>query len=521
MRRRDFLCGTASLAAGLSAPNVGLSAATDTLRFIPQGDLNTLDPVHTPSPNVRTHGYMVFDTLFGIDNEFRPVPQMIEGFSIEEDGREWQLRLRAGLRFHDGSPVLARDCVASVRRFCKRDPIGQALADATDELSATGDRTFRFRLRRPFPLLPDALSSTPFFMPAIMPERLARTDPLRPVGEVVGSGPFRFEHREWVPGARYVYSRNDDYVPRAEGLLGWTAGPKHVHLGRVEWTVMADPATAFAALVAGEADWWELADFDLLEAIRARPALRLEVTDRTGMKPDLRMNQAIPPFDNPTLRRALLPAIDQCEFCTAMVGDSRLATYPVGLFSPLSPLATDAGLDVLTSPRDPRRAKAAVEAAGYGGEPVVLLSPSNIPTSRAATLLQAQLFRELGFNVDYQEMDWAALAARRTHRDGWNTWILPSPGLCGFNPAEMTLLRTGREAFFGWPVSERLETLRQRWLEAPAPDARAAIAREIQVQALIDLPSIPLGIYVQPTAFRREVAGVLPGFATFWNVRKG
>lgn len=526
MRRRTFLTLAGTAAGSLAAPNLARAQSSRVLRFIPQADLNSLDPMWIPAINVRTHGYMVFDTLYGIDSQYRAVPQMVEGATTENDGKLWSLTLRPGLVFHDGTPVLARDAVASIQRFCVRDPFGQALAAVTDEIAAPDDRTIQFRLKRPFSLLPDVLGSTPLFMPAIMPERLAKTDPWKQVTEMVGSGPFRFLSDEEVSGSRYAYARFEKYQPRENGALGWTSGPKLVHLDRVEWHVITDPSTAFGAMQSGETDWWEYANLNLLDAIQAVPGLKVEVTDPTGLIADLRLNQAIPPFDNPDIRRALLPAIVQKDYCEAMAGTNPSRwRWPVGFFTPGSPMASDVGLDLMTSPRDLAGAARAIKAAGYKGEKVVILSASNLPTAKAASLVAADMLHRVGMKVDYQEMDWGTVATRRmskkpADKGGWSIWINPGPGLSQFNPVDNTLLRTGPQAYFGWPQSNRLEELRNAWLAAPDQAGEQKVAREIQRQAFIDLPMIPLGMYYQPTAYRTNVTGILPGFATFWNVRK-
>ncbi len=527
MRRRSLLglAGGAAVTA-LAAPHIASAQKQSVLKFVPQGDLNSLDPVWIPAINVRTHGYMVFDTLYGMDSEFKAVPQMVEGATTGNDGKVWNLTLREGLMFHDGTKVLARDCVASIKRYCARDPFGQALATATDEISAPDDRTIRFRLKRPFGLLPDVLASTPLFMPAIMPERLANTDPMTQVREVVGSGPFRFIKDEAVSGARYAYAKFDGYKPRGDGPLGWTAGPKIAHVERVEWNVIPDPSTAFAALQSGEADWWEYANLDLLQAMRGSRDLVVETTDKTGLIADLRLNQAIPPFDNPEIRRALLQAVNQEDFNVAMAGtDPSAWRMPVGFFTPGSPMASDVGLDAFKGPRDLDGAARRIKVAGYKGEKVVILSASTIPTAKAASLVAADLFKRIGLTVDYQEMEWATVATRRMRKEpadqgGWNVWINPGPGLSQFNPVANTLLRTGPQAYFGWPKSDELEKLRNDWLDAPDLAAAQAVARDIQRQAFIDLPMVPIGMYYQPTVYRKNVTGVLPGFATFWNVRK-
>jgi peptide/nickel transport system substrate-binding protein len=252
MRRREFLAGSA---ATLALPAVARAQGSRVLKFIPQSDLTVLDPVWTTAYVTRNHAFMVFDTLYGQDSSYRVSPQMVAGHVVENDSRRWKLTLRDGLKWHDGDRVLARDCVASVQRWGKRDAFGQALLAATDELSAPDDRTIEFRLKKPFPLLPDALGKSPSLMCAMMPERLARTDAFTQVTELVGSGPYRFVASERVPGARAVYERFPDYVPRAEGTPDWTAGPKVVNFDRVEWTTIPDASTAASALRNGEQDW--------------------------------------------------------------------------------------------------------------------------------------------------------------------------------------------------------------------------------------------------------------------------
>ncbi len=197
MHRRQFLAATA---ATLAAPAIVRAAGPRVLRFIPQSDLTVLDPVWTTAYVTRNHGFAVFDTLYGLDGRFRATPQMLAGAVRSANDTEWRLGLRPGLKFHDGTPVLARDCVASIKRWGARDAFGQALMAATDELSAPDDTTILFRLKHPFPLLPDALGKSATSMCPIMPERLAATDPYTQVTEMVGSGPFRFEADERVVG---------------------------------------------------------------------------------------------------------------------------------------------------------------------------------------------------------------------------------------------------------------------------------------------------------------------------------
>jgi peptide/nickel transport system substrate-binding protein len=521
--RRGFLAGAAALA----APHIMAAAEQRVLKFVPQADLAAVDPVFTSAYVTRNHGYLVFDTLYGMDEHYRPQPQMVAGHSIDDDGRTWTFTLRNGLQFHDGTPVLGRDAAASIRRWCKRDTFGQALLAATDEIDAPTDRTLRFRLKRRFPLLPNALAKAPSYMPCIMPERLAVTDPAKQVTEVIGSGPYRFIAAERVQGAHFAYQRFADYVPRSDGTPSFTAGPKHAMFDRVEWHIIPDPATAAAALQAAEVDWWEQPTIDLQSLLRKSGDIVVEITDPTGVIGCIRMNCLQPPFDNPAVRRALLSAVNQDDFMMAIVGvDRSMWRNGVGVYCPASPMANDAGIDVLAK-RDPAATQRALAAAGYGGESVVLLAPTDFPAIGTLADVTADMLKKCGMNVQYQAMDWGTLTQRRTSmaptsQGGWSCFNPAAAGLELFDPTTHNQMRgNSKDAWFGWPTSARLETLRDAWFNAPDLAGQQALCRELQMQNWVDVPFIPLGQFYQPTAYRRSVSGVLKGgFALFYNLRR-
>ena len=206
MQRRSMLKAAAGFAL-LAAPRLVKANTPTTLRFVPVSGLVILDPVSTTGRTTRNHGFLVFDTLYGLDETLNPQPQMVAGHTIEEDGKRWTLTLRDQLRFHDGEKVRGRDVVASIRRFGVRDGLGQSLMAATDELSAPDDQRIVFRLNKPFPHLAQALAGGTTNVAFIMPERLASMDPYKPITEMVGSGPYRFLASEHVAGARSVYER--------------------------------------------------------------------------------------------------------------------------------------------------------------------------------------------------------------------------------------------------------------------------------------------------------------------------
>ena len=523
MHRRQLLRGSAVV---LATPSIARARGANVLKFRPVGDLALLDPVWSGARPTRNHGYLIFDTLYGLDEDLVARPQMAAGHVTEDDGKRWTITLREGLRFHDGEPVLARDVVPSIKRFCARDTFGQALMAATDEIVAADDRRVVFRLKRPFPHLTQALAGGTVLVPCIMPARLAATDPFKQVPEMVGSGPFRFVANEQVAGHIVVYERFAGYVPRADGRTSFLAGPKVVHFDRVEWNIIPDPATTAAALQSGEIDWWEVVSADFVPVMRADPNLRVTTSKLLTAIGIMRFNQLYPPFDNPAVRRAILSVIDQAAAMQVVAGtDPAEWTDRIGLFGPAMPLANDAGIEVMTAPRDIDKAKRDLAAAGYRGEPIVYLDPANSAEQHALNLVGADALRQAGFNVEVSSQDLASVMRRRLSREppdkgGWNvTCTLMDSAYAFWPPGVFPLRGNGARGIWGWSVSPRIEALLQDWYEAPDLTHEKAICRDLQIALWNDVPYIPMGQYSQKTAYRRTITDMPIGFPLFYGVR--
>ena len=525
LSRRTLLTAAS---ASLALPSIVRAAGASTLKFIPQIDLAFLDPHWTTANVTRGHGYLVFDTLYGQDGTFTSSPQMLEGHTVDNDGKLWKLTLRPQLFWHDGERVTARDCVASIRRWAARDAFGGALMAATDELSAPDDRTIQFKLKKPFPLLPQALGKPTTPNPVMMPERLAKTDPFTQITEMVGSGPYRFLADQRVPGARNVYQKFDKYVPRQGGTPEWTAGPKVAYFDRVEWTTMPDAGTKVAAMQSGEQDWWENPTADLLPLLAKQRGLKVINTNLTGNVNMMRPNHLQPPFDNPKVLQALLHVVDQPSCMQAIVGtDTSMYYTPHGVFCPNTPMSSNVGLEPLQGQRDYAKAKEMLKAAGYAGEKITMLIAMDYPQFKAIGDVMADSMGQAGMNVDYVATDWGTMLQRRNNRGpaaqgGWSCFFTGWEGEDHLNPSNHYAMRgngADAAAWPGWCVSPKLEQLRDAWFDAPNEAAQKQVCMDLQRQAMLDLPSIPIGQFQAPTAYNTRITGILNGFATFWNVR--
>lgn len=530
MLRRDLL-KSAALAAAIPAATgllarPALAAGGRVLKFVPQADVTVTDPVLTTAYITRHHAMMVWDQLYGLDAELQPQPQMVEGHTVGNDGRLWTFRLREGLRFHDGEPVRGRDCIASIKRWAARDTLGQALMARVEEMASPEDRVFTIRLSRPYGLMLDTLAKLGPPALVIMPERLANTDPFKPIGEMIGSGPFRWKADERIVGARVVYERNADYVPRP-GRAEHAAGPKQVHFDRVEWLVMPDPGTAVAALGNGEVDWWENPPNDLLPVLkRNRNVVTDRIVEQGGLGSGI-FNHLHPPFNDVRARQAVLMASSQTDFMTAAAGtDPSMMRAGVGIFTPETPMATDAGLERLAEPRNLEQARQLLKQSNYNGEKVVLMAASDNPILNALGEVGRDLLVKLGMDVDYVLADWGTVVQRRASKalpsqGGWNMFHTTWNGVDMLNPmVEQVLRANGDKAFFGWPDIPRIETLRAAWLDAPDQATQKKIAADLQLAALDEVPYLPTGQYFYNSAWRNNLQDIVRGTYLFWNARR-
>jgi peptide/nickel transport system substrate-binding protein len=507
------------------APN---APAETTLRMVPHADLKNIDPIWTTAYISRNHGYMVWDTLFGANEKLEPQPQMVDAWKVSADGLTYTFTLREGLRWHDGGPVTAEDCVASIQRWGKRDGMGQKLMGVVKSLDVVNQRTFRLVLKEPYGLVIDSLGKLSSNVPFMMPKRYAETDAFQQVPkESIGSGPFKFVVDEWVPGHKAVYVKNKDYKPRSEAP-SFASGGKVVKVDRVEWVYNPDYAVAVAALQRGEVDIIERPDHDLIPIVANDKNIVVASIDPLGSQGWMRINHLNPPFDKPKAREALMWAVDQEQYLLSVVGNKDYFQRCATFYGCGTPYETDAGAEAVMAV-DLEKAKRLLKESGYNGEKVVLMHPTDLPTLNKATQVTIQLLRKLGVNLEVQAMDWSTLTSRRAEKKsiaegGWSifhtNWIIPDV----FTPTNNIGLSGGgaESAWFGWPTDAKLEDLRNQWARTTDPAKRKEIARQIQVEGYKNVNYIPIGQFYVPTFYRKELRGVIVSPVPFlWNISKG
>ncbi len=503
----------------------GSAAAQTTLRMVSHADIKILDPIWTTANISRNHGYMIYDTLFATDANFKIQPQMAEKYAISDDKLTYTITLREGLEWHDGTPVTAEDCVASIKRWGARDGYGQVLLRATAELKVIDAKTFAIVLKEPFGLVLEALGKVGSSVPFMMPKRVAMTDPNKQIEDYTGSGPFIFKKDEWKAGEKVVYVKNPRYRPRAEPP-SMLAGGKVVKVDRVEWHAIPDPSTAMNALIAGEIDLIETPPPDLFPVLRADKNVVLYPWNVLGSQALMRFNVLHPPFNNPKARQAAMYALAQEDLLRAQYGDPEIYKLCNSPFICGTTYGKEYG-DFLIKP-NLEKARALLKESGYDGTPVVMLHQTDLASSNQFPPVAKQQLERAGFKVDVQPMDWQTVISRRARKDppaqgGWNVFFttnitidVDNPGTSNFAAA------TCDKAWFGWPCDPEIEKLRATFLSETDPARRKELGFAISDRVMDQGVYVPIGQYKAFGAYRKDrLEGWLPGpVAVVWNISK-
>ena len=526
MTRRHFVGGAlaTTAAVGFHAPAVHAQRPERSLRYVAQADLRILDPVWTTAAITRNHGYLVYDTLFATDGRLSIKPQMVDRHSVSRDGMKYSFTLRHGLKWHDGQAVVAEDCVESLKRWGQKDRFGRLLMAHTAKISPVDRKTFTLELGERFGPVIEALGKPSSNVPFMMPARIAATSADEQIKEIVGSGPFKFVKDDWQPGHQVVYVKNADYQPRSEMPSG-SAGAKKVHLDKVVWRYIPDPAAANAALAAGEVDWWGIPPHDFIPQIEQTSSLATFFPDPLGTQGWLMPNHLHPPFNNKKARQALVAMMDQTMYLQAAIGQAQYYRTCSSVFACNGPYASKAGAEGLAK-QDLARARQLVKESGYDGRPVMVIHVTDVAHMNAVALVTREWLQSIGFNVDLRAMDWSTNLMVRAQKEppdkgGWNvlhTWWTAADVI---SPAvHFGLSGAGAGAWFGWPEIPQLEKLITDWVRATDQGKRKQLAEEIQRVAVDEVTYVRWGEYLSATAFRKNVQGILTFIApVFWNVQ--
>ena len=509
-----------------AASSVAVAAPPTILRYVPAADLTGLDPQINGALTTAEFAMMVYDTLFSLDANLVPRAQMVDHYRVSPDGLRYDFTLRSGLKFHDGQPVTSSDVVPSINRWMKRDPLGQKMAAAMLTFQPESVDSFSMTFRQRFPFVETTLAWSGFGMAAILRKQDAETDPFKQITTSVGSGPFRFLPQRWQIGKGAAWERNPDYRARFEPPSG-LAGGKLVKLDGVEMHYIPDPATRVNALKAGEVDLVDLLPADLIDYARADKNLVVGRLQRLGGLGFLRMNQLQPPFDNIKARQALALVVNQPEEMAAAYGEHGWWQPCFSFFLCGSSNGSEDGSEPYRHP-DLAKARELLTESGYKGQPIVIVTASDVPSQNAMAQVTAAALRAIGATVDVQVTEFAQIMVRRENRKsttegGWNLIAIGMSGPTVTSPITNLMIdsRCAGQSYFGWPCDATVEKLRAEYMIEPDSDARRHIVDDLSRALWASLPAVIAGMYYNTFAWRAGVTGLVQApQLVFWNVDK-
>jgi len=517
---------TALAAAALALTTSGAALAQQkVLRVVPHADLKVLDGYQTTATITAQHMGAVLDTLFSWDENTVSQPQMVERYTLSDDKLTYTMTLRNGLKFHDGSNVTSTDVVASLKRLVKREVLGRSIEPFLASIDKVDDKTFTIKLKEPFGLLLFAIGGSSN-LAGIYREKEALIDPNTPITEPIGSGPFVFNKAEWVPGSKVVYDKFKDYVPRSEKASGF-AGGKVVKVDRVEYRVIPDSATVFAAFNAGEVDFLDQTAIDLVQTVEKNPDVVVGTiwpTEGFGL---LRMNHLHPPFNNIKARQALALMIDQKEYLAAGIGPAKYWRECHSIWICGTPYGTEAGAEPYKK-QNLEKARQLMIESGYKGEKILLMGAADIQFLNAFTMVTAENLKKIGVNVELVIQDWGSIVTRRSKNDppaqgGWNIFHTGSGTASQANPMSSNISPTTCEAaWFGWPCDKEIEKVRQAFIRETDPAKQKQLAETLHRRLWEEnIPVLPVGQYQQPFLWRKNITGIMKAnTVVYWNIEK-
>ncbi len=414
---------TLSLAAGAAEPNHGGTLVAANALTLPH-----LDPDKTTDSSVGQIMWHVYEGLFELDAEFRPVPHLASGYTVNEEGTRYVITLREGVPFHDGQIMTAHDVEASFHRYLRNNGGGRTMAPFVESAFAEDDSTFVVEFNQPYaPFL--------FFLSSIVANQKFVVRPAsiieqfgdETITEHVGTGPFQFH--SWVPDQYVRMTAFADYAAHSGPSFGYS-GAKTAYVDTLEFRIIREQSVRTAGVRTGEYHFADAVSRDQYTLLQNDASLETWVVSPFRQS-FLIVNMGHPPFDSLTIRKAMQYAVDPEEMGYAVVGDPNFWELNPSLFPPDHLWhVPDAGAGIYAQP-DPERARAYLEQGGYDGTPIIILnSREDEIESRSALTLQSQL-EAVGFVVDVRLLDRATVVEQRSLRDGYHVhfsqFITPDP----------------------------------------------------------------------------------------------
>ena len=498
-------------------PGIGVEQAKygGTLRVASGSSLVSLDPGFSLAAVTTAIANHLYEMPFGWDaNLDRGKPRVVGSWDVTSDGLNWTFTIRPGLTFHNGSPLTTDDVVQSLERWWERHPGGLLMKPFMAEggLVKLSDTTWAMRFEEAYGLVLEHLG-TISKGPYIFTEEAASVSAFEDFGEenIIGTGAYKLA--TWEFGNRVVLERYEAYIPRSEPA-SYLAGAQVSYLDRIEWLEISNEETKIAGLKTGE---WDVVDGAGLDQFhQLQDDSNIDVAQFPKHQSNILFHVGSSPTDNIKVRQAIRVALDHEEFMRALGPDELWELCPA-LYYCGTPLDTRQGAADWYNQKDIPRAKALLEEAGYAGEELLVMSPTDYATiTPLGTVLKPTLDR-IGINVNMPAMDWATLVSK-IGGDDWNIFVSWSALWATFSPESDSSI-SGAGGCCGPWKNDRVIELNAEFIRATTDLEKLRIVGEIQELVYEGVPRIWLGQFSALFPHRSWVKNFsVPAVPLFTNV---
>jgi len=472
------------------------------------GEPPSLDPMQATTDLVGTIMQHVYEPLYTFDAKWNVVPMLAEGMPrFSADGKVVTITLRKGVKLHSGRALDAEDVVVSLKRWIKEAPRGKAVGKEIIELKSAGPLTVELTLRNPYaPLL--AQLALPSGMAAIMAKEAVQI----PLRDFIGTGPYKFKERR--TDQYVVLTRFDGYSARKEPANGY-GGKREAFIEELRFIPVPTPGTRVEGAMSGQFHFADLLPIDALARLEKAGGRAVPVITPAFGFPYLVFNTREGINANKGMRQAIQTAIGPGEMMAAGFGDTRFFTAEANHFPQGSPYYSAAGGENYNQ-RDPAKAKALAEAAGYKGETVRILTSRQYDFHYNMAVVMAEQLKRAGIKAELTVVDWSTLVQRRNDSAAWDIYVTHS----GLLPEPMLSPPQLGDGAPGWWNTPGKQAALLEFNHTPVPAKRAPLWGKVQQLVYDEVPYIDIGKFNSLSAKSTQLENYQPAlWPFFWNVK--
>ena len=463
-----------SAATSAAEPKAG-GTLTVALSSIPP----VLDPYATTLQANWATARQVCEPLFDITQDWTAKPMLVDSFTYDEK-LTYVIKLRSGVKFHDGSTLTATDVVSDIARFVKTPGNGALLGGNLAGYTATGDLELTLTLKSPSAIVPTLLT-TMYVMPASVQNGRGIDDP---ANDLDCTGPYKLASYETDREITLV--RNDDYTARTDASDGAT-GKKVAYIDEIDFVPMPESSSQVQALQSGQIDVTSALPLDTYDTVKSSDkAQALLLSASSGSTVVFNKIQGV--MSDAKMRQAFLAALDMTQVMGAGFGNADFYELDGSIIPKFNKTwYSTAGLKNYNNP-NLDKVKELLKEANYTGEKIVWMTTKADPSWYLPAEPATELLKQAGLNIDLEVMDQATLIQRRTDPTQFDLF---SSGIPTY--ADPVLLPYLQDAFPGGWTNPDKNALLSKLYTAPTTEERQQLWGQLQELIYTDVPFLKFG----------------------------